>query len=302
MMIEIPVEGPLDAARTLARFHLWGEDPCNRLVDGVLLRAVNVGGRWHGYALRCSGSVDRARLFLSAPGTRSRRVLEAAAAEADRLFGLDQDVAGFYGQTSDDPVLGPLIPRLYGLRATLSPQPLEMLVGSICAQQVNLQFAFTVRARLVRRFGTAVRVGRHSVYGFPEAERLARARVGELRRMQFTTRKAEYVIDLAKQVASRALDLGALASRSNDEVIEALTAVRGFGRWTAEWFLARHLGRGDVCTAGDLGVRRAFEQFYGRGREMTEEAIRRRSAAWGPYQNMAVHYLLAGRRITLAAA
>jgi DNA-3-methyladenine glycosylase II len=302
MMIEIPIEGPLDAARTLARFHLWGEDPCNRLIDGLLLRAIQVDGSWHGYALRCSGPVDRARLSLSAPGTRSRGVLEAAAAEAARLFGLDQDVAGFYGKVSDDPVLGPLIPRLYGLRATLSPQPLEMLIGSICAQQVNLPFAFAVRARLVRRFGTPVSVGRHTVYGFPEAERLARARVSDLRRMQFTTRKAEYVVGLAKQVASRALDLGALASSSNDEVVEALTAVRGFGRWTAEWFLARHLGRGDVCTAGDLGVRRAFEHFYGRGREMTEESIRRRSAAWGPHQNLAMHYLLAGRRLALVAA
>jgi DNA-3-methyladenine glycosylase II len=78
--------------------------------------------------------------------------------------------------------------------------------------------------------------------------------------------------------------------------------VRGFGRWSAEWFLARCLGRGDVCPAGDLAVRRAFEHFYGRGRAMPEEAIRRRAARWGANQNVAVHYLLAGRRRQLRAA
>jgi len=266
------------------------------------VRAVDVAGTWHGYELRWSGPIDGARLSVSVPGSRSARVLDAAVTEARHLCGLDVDLEGFYRDAAADPVLGALIVRLRGLRPTLQPQPLEMLVGSICAQQVNLAFAFTVRARLVRRYGTLVEVGRHTVHGFPRASRLARASVEELRAMQLTTRKAEYVVGLARQVAAGELDLDALAGRTNDEVIEALTAVRGFGRWTAEWFLARHLGRGDVCAAGDLGVRRAFEHFYGRGRELSEAAIRKRSLAWGRHQNVAVHYLLAGERLRLEAA
>lgn len=302
MKTEIRVDGCLDVPRTLQRFHLWGEDPANRLSPGVFRRAVNVAGRWRGYEVRWTGRVDGARLLVSTPGGRGARVLEAAADEVARIFGLGLDVDGFYRVAEKDPVLGPLVPRLRGLRPTLAPQPFEMLVGSVCAQQVNLSFAFAVKARIVRRFGTAVEVGGHTVYGFPEAARLARARVGELRRMQLTTRKSEYIVGLARRVASGALDLAALGARSNEDVIEALTAVRGFGRWTAEWFLARHLGRGDVCAAGDLAVRRAFEHFYNRGRPLDEAAVRRRAAGWGPYQNMAVHYLLAGRQLGAAAA
>ena len=302
MKIEIRVEGFLDVPRTLQRFHLFGEDPANRLSPGVFRRAVKVAGRWRGYEVRWTGSVEGARLLVSTPGERSARVLEAAADEVARICGLELDLEGFYRVAEQDPVLGFLVPRLRGLRPTLAPQPFEMLVGSVCAQQVNLSFAFAVKARLVRRFGTAVEVGGHTVYGFPEAERLARARVSELRRMQLTTRKSEYIVGLGRQVASGALDLTALGGCSNEEVVEALTAVRGFGRWTAEWFLARHLGRGDVCAAGDLAVRRAFEHFYNRGRPLDEAAVRRRAAPWGPYQNMAVHYLLAGRQLGAAAA
>jgi len=302
MKTEIRVEGFLDVPRTLQRFHLWGEDPANRLSPGVFRRAVKVAGRWRGYEVRWMGSVEGARLLVSTPGERSARVLEAAADEVARLCGLELDLEGFYRVAAGDPVLGSLVPRLRGLRPTLAPQPFEMLVGSVCAQQVNLSFAFAVKARLVRRFGTAIEVGGHTVYGFPEAERLARARVSELRRMQLTTRKSEYIVGLGRQVASGALDLAALGGCSNEEVVEALTAVRGFGRWTADWFLARHLGRGDVCAAGDLAVRRAFEHFYNRGRPLDEAAVRRRAAAWGPYQNMAVHYLLAGRQLGAAAA
>src|SRR5262249_61599188 len=112
----------------------------------------------------------------------------------------------------------------------------------------------------------------------------------------------EYVIALARRVAREAMDLHALESHTNDEVIRALTAVRGFGRWTAEWFLARHLGRGDVCAAGDLAVRRAFEHFFNRGRALDEANVRRRAARWGSHPHLSGHYLPAGRRLTGAGA
>ena len=69
-----------------------------------------------------------------------------------------------------------------------------MLVSSVCAQQVNLAFAFTLRARLVRRFGEPLLAGGQAVYAFPEPAVLAGARVADLRGMQLTTRKAEYVV------------------------------------------------------------------------------------------------------------
>src|SRR3970040_1826637 len=145
MKTEIRVEGCLDAPRTLQRFHLFGEDPANRLSPGVFRRAVKVAGRWRGYEVRWSGSVDGARLVGSPPGgRRSARVLEAAAAEAARICGLGLDVGGFYGVAQEDPVLGLLVPRLRGLRPTLAPPPFEMLVGSVCAQQVQLPFALAV--------------------------------------------------------------------------------------------------------------------------------------------------------------
>ena len=119
-------------------------------------------------------------------------------------------MTAFYRAAAADPVLTGLIPRLHGLRPTLSPRPFEMLVGSVCAQQVNLAFAFTVRARLVRRFGVPVDVAGATVYAFPEPAALARAAVEESARMQFTVRKAEYIIGLAREVAASRLDLDAL--------------------------------------------------------------------------------------------
>ena len=300
MKIVLAPDGPLDVGGTLARYHLWGEDPTNRIGDGVLRRVLRHGGRLTPYEVRWSGPVDDTRITIRTPG-RDAAVGAAVVAEVRRLLGLDLDLAGFYRMAKADPALATLIEPLYGLRPTLSPTPFEMLVGSITAQQVNLSFAFACRARLVRRFGTPVKVGRDTVWAFPEPARLAAARVREMRALKYSTRKAEYIRDLARAIASGALDLEALCAAESALVIERLTALRGLGRWTADWFLARCLGRGEVCPAGDLAVRKAFVHYYGRGRALAEDTIRRRAHAWGDHQNLAVHYILAGMRLSRPA-
>jgi len=297
MNITLTCDGPLDVTGTLARYRLWGEDPTNRVEDDVLRRVLRVDGALVPYEVRWSGPVEDVRLAVGIPGARAAAVGAAAAVEVRRLFGLDFDLPGFYRMAKGDPALGPLVAPLYGLRPTLAPAPLEMLVGAITAQQVNLSFAFACRARLVRRYGTPVPMGGVEVWAFPDAAGLARARVRELRALKYSTRKAEYLRDLAGAVAAGTLDLDGLAGAPNADVIARLTARRGLGRWTADWFMARYHGRGDVCPAGDLAVRKAFDHYYGRRRALGEETIRRRARAWGSYQNLAVHYLLAGMRL-----
>jgi DNA-3-methyladenine glycosylase II len=302
MNFVMPVEGPLDAAATLSRYQVWGEDPVNRLGVGVFRRVLRLGGELHPYAVRWRGTVDDARLQVSVPSSGAGAVREAVTHEIRRIFGLDADLLGFYRMAQGDPVLSDVTASLYGMRPTLAPGGLEMLVGSIIAQQVNLTFAFTLRARLVRRYGVAVALGDQTVYAFPEAAALARLRVTSLRAMQFSTRKAEYIRDVARAMVAGRLDPAALAAASNAEVIERLTALRGLGRWTADWYLARCLGRGDACPAGDLAVRKVFDHHYGRGRPLSEEAIRRRASGWGQYQSLAIHYLLVGMRLAKPAA
>jgi len=296
MKIVLAPDGPLDAPGTLARYHLWGEDPTNRITGDVFRRVLRHGGRLVPYEVRWSGPVEDVRITIRAPGHRAA-VGAAVVAEVRRLLGLDLDLSGFYRMAKGDPALATLIEPLYGLRPTLAPTPFEMLVGSITAQQVNLAFAFACRARLVRRFGAPVTVGRDTVWAFPEPARLARARVRELRALKYSTRKAEYIRDLARAVVAGTLDLEAICGAESAMVIEQLTALRGLGRWTADWFLARCLGRGDVWPAGDLAVRKAFVHYYAGGRSLKEETIRRRARAWGEHQNLAVHYLLAGMRL-----
>jgi DNA-3-methyladenine glycosylase II len=297
MRIVLTVEGPLDVSKTLARYRLWGEDPANRLVGDAFLRVRRDGSRLWPYSVRAVGPVDAAQLVVEIPGARSAHLADLVAAEVRLIFGLDFDLVEFYRMAKSDPALAGLIEPLYGLRPTVTPCPLEMLTGAITAQQVNLAFAFALRARLVRHYGEPACLDGQTVHAFPTATALAHSRPSTLRAMQFSTRKAEYIRDLARAAVSRALDLDGLLDTPSARVIELITAQRGLGRWTADWFLARCLGRGDVCPAGDLAVRKAFAASYRRARTLSEGAIRRRARAWGPHQTVAVHYLLAGLRL-----
>jgi DNA-3-methyladenine glycosylase II len=293
---------PLDFALTLERYRLWGPDPANVYAGGALYRVARVGARAVPFRLAATGPVARptVRVGFTGPDTPATRA--ALRGEAGRLLGLDADLAGFYAQAATDPVLAPLARSLVGLRPSITPDPFEMLVGAISAQQVNLAFAFATRARLVRRFGTPHAVEGVTVYAFPSPAAVAEADVATLRAMQFSTRKAEYLIDLARALADGHLDLAGLVGAPDEAVIERLTAQRGLGRWTAEWFLARGLGRPDVCPAEDLGVRRAVEALCFRGRPCDAARARRRAVAWRPYRSLAVHYLLAGLRRARAVA
>jgi DNA-3-methyladenine glycosylase II len=302
MKVLLRVDGPLDPGATLARYRIWGEDPVNRVTDGRFRRVLRLDGRLIPYEVRWNGAVDDMQLVVDMPGERTAAARQAVTGEVRRIFGLAFDLPGFYRMAKADPALAPLLTPLHGLRPTLTPTALEMLVGAITAQQVNLTFAFALRASLVRRFGTAVEFAGDTLYAFPEATVLARVPVRTYRAMKFSTRKGEYVRGVARAVADGTVDLATLGAAPSETVIERLTALHGLGRWTAEWFLARCLGRGDVCPAGDLAVGKIFDRYYPRRRPYTEDAMRRRaSEAWGPYQNLAIHYLLAGLRLARPA-
>ena len=111
--------------------------------------------------------------------------------------------------------------------------------------------------------------------------------------MQFSRQKERYILNLARAAGSGEIDLDGLRELDDASVQEQLTGLVGIGRWTADWFLARYLGRGHVIAAGDLAVRRSIERHYFDGERVSEEQIRDFAARWGDFTNLAVQYLLA---------
>jgi DNA-3-methyladenine glycosylase II len=266
-------------------FRRWGDDLLDRWDGQVLLRTTRLDGVIVPFACRVIGTVEAPAVEVQVPHAAyaapvARLVQSMFVSAAEPLAQL----------LAVDPVIAHLEARYRGVRPVLQTDPLTALIRSISAQQVNLRWAATTRRRLVETFGCQHRLVAQVVYSL-QAERLAEARVDELRALQFTTRKAEYITSLARAVVQGDLDLAALHTQPDAEVMARLVAQRGLGRWTAEWFLARFLGRPCVA-AGDLGVRKAVGATYLHGRLPTEAEVRELTAHWGAAAGVAQQLLL----------
>ena len=271
--MHVAIPEPFDFERTLERIAVLGPDRVNALDDGGLVRAI-------------SGAAVAARPVEGGVSIDSES--DEAACVFRHAFGAHLDVAGFVDEFAEHPALGPLIRSRRGLRPFLVPDPYEMIVSAITAQQISLHAALAVRNRFVERFGVAT----GPVYAFPTPERVASASVDELRELGFSRSKARFALEIARAE----VDFAELGSLSDNDAVECLSELPGVGRWTAEWFLARHLGREDVWPAGDLGVRRACERFLAGGDAVDEARARALGAQFAPRRTLACTYLLAGLR------
>jgi DNA-3-methyladenine glycosylase II len=174
-----------------------------------------------------------------------------------------------------------------------------MAVIALSEQQISLNAAIKIRSRLVQSLGTKMKVEGREYRAFPTPRTLAGRTVQDLRKLSFSTRKAEYLIELARKVAMEGFDLEGLRNRSNEEVISTLTSLPGFGRWSAEYLLARGLGRTEVVAGGDLGIQNLVGKYLGPGRRVTEKELRKMMEEWGPDKRWVVFYLFCASRLGL---
>jgi DNA-3-methyladenine glycosylase II len=271
--LELELRGPFDPAASLEMFRRSGDDLLDRWDGRTFLRTVAVNGR----------TIAFATAFVGTPAGRALRVTiedgeyaEPVVAAASATF-LPPPRA-FAELRRADPVLARLEARYRGFRPVLQLNLLAALVRCISAQQVNLRWASETRRRLAERFGDRHTVDGAIVYSL-SAERLANAAPAEIRALQFTNRKAEYLVAVAQSIACGQISLERLRTLSDSAVIDELVALRGIGVWTAEWVLARTLGRPRVV-AGDLGVRKAVGIAYRKGVMPSEDEVRDLTAHW----------------------
>jgi DNA-3-methyladenine glycosylase II len=186
-----------------------------------------------------------------------------------------------------DPVMAGLIDRfgelsLESRRARRPPMDAYgTLLRSVVGQQLSSKAAFTIYGRVLDLFGGTT----------PAPAELLEIAPERLRAAGLSGRKVEYVRDLASHVISGELELDRLETLSDDEVIAEITAIRGFGAWSAQMFLMFFLERPDVLPTGDLGIRNAVKVAYGLEEVPTPAALTKIGEPWRPHRTLACVYL-----------
>jgi 3-methyladenine DNA glycosylase/8-oxoguanine DNA glycosylase len=119
---------------------------------------------------------------------------------------------------------------------------------------------------------------------------VAGATDAQLRAAGLSRQKIAYLRDLTR-LTQGGLPLRSLGRSTDDAVIEALTEVKGIGRWTAEMLLIFRLGRLDVLPVDDYGIRKAMQRAYRMRSLPKPERMRRLAERWRPYRTVACWYL-----------
>jgi DNA-3-methyladenine glycosylase II len=182
-----------------------------------------------------------------------------------------------------DPVLAAIIKRHgpCGLGAVRDRfDHFSMLVRAIVFQQLSTKAATTIHNRLIE-----------CMPGGTTPECLAAITAQQMRTAGISRQKEAYLRDLAEKVASGQVPLATVDVMSDEDVIEALTKVKGIGRWTAEMFLIFRLQRPDVLPVGDLGIVNAIQKAYKLRKKPTPDRMRKLGEAWRPYRSVATWYL-----------
>jgi DNA-3-methyladenine glycosylase II len=183
-----------------------------------------------------------------------------------------------------DPILALAIANI-----TIRPIPrrenyFEALVEAIVSQQLSVKASDTIFTRFA-----ALTPGKQ----FPTPHQVLKIPASKMRKAGLSKMKVSFIKDLAKHVIDKSVNLKEVNGWSDEKVIEHLTAVRGIGPWTAEMFLIFSLGREDVFSVGDLGLKNAIRTIYKLKKHPTPSQIKKITEKWSPYRSVASRYLWA---------
>ena len=210
-----------------------------------------------------------------------------------KMFGLDINLRPFYSLVDHEPMLGSLAEQFRGVRPTRYPTVFEALVNAITCQQISLDAGIAVLNRLAEKYGLGFADNDGVVlHAFPRPEDLLEVSEEEFKRLGFSYQKARAIKGLAFGTANGDIELNQLDSATNEEAAEYLQAIRGIGRWSAEYVLLRGLGRLDIFPGDDIGGQNNVQKLLRLETRPSYEELGSLTAKWQPYAGLIYFHLL----------
>jgi DNA-3-methyladenine glycosylase II len=230
--------------------------------------------------------------FLGENKPTSTEIREEVARYVREWFDLDRDLRSFYNMAKEDPLLGPALDSFYGLRIIGIHDLFEALCWGILGQQINLSFAYTLKRRLVEKFGRSVVHDGVTYWFFPSPEDIASLSPVELESLRMTKKKAEYIIGVAGLMVQGTLTKELLVTvGSHQQAEKTLVKIRGIGPWTANYVLMRCLRYPCAFPIDDVGLHNAIKQRLGRELKPDKNEILKLAVNWKGWESYATFYL-----------
>jgi DNA-3-methyladenine glycosylase II len=206
-------------------------------------------------------------------------------------FDLDADLKPFYALVKDDKLLGPLVKEYFGYRIIGQPDLFESLVWAVIGQQINLQFAYTLKQRFVEQFGEKHTVGDRVYYLFPTPQVVSILSDEHLLPLQFSRQKSKYVVLIAQAVLSGSISKEKLKDLPFQEAKEKLMRIKGVGNWTANYALMKTFRYPEAFPLEDAGVHNAIKNLKKMKVKPTLDQVKRIFKKYKGWEAYATLYL-----------
>lgn len=227
--------------------------------------------------------------FPAQKANRNTRIL--AANYIWDLFDLGRDLNEFYQIAKNDNVLKKSVNDFKGLRIIGIPDLFEAITWAIMGQQINLTFAYTLKRRFVEQFGESFQYHDEIYWVFPSPNRIASLQVSDLTNLQFTVRKAEYIIGIAKLFVEGFLSKEKFIQMEKKDVYQTFLNIRGIGSWTADYVIMKCLNDTSAFPIADVGLHNALKNQLGLSKKPTISEIENLALNWKGWEAYATFYL-----------
>ncbi|MFY7912359.1 MAG: DNA-3-methyladenine glycosylase family protein [Emticicia sp.] len=221
---------------------------------------------------------------------KSQKIVDLVKKFTTNWFDLEANLELFYKTAQNDQVLALLCKRFYGLRMIGMPDLFESLIWSIIGQQINLNFAYSLKERLVHNFGQKIIYENESFYALPTPERLAILTIEDFQPLQFSRSKAQYILNVSREFADGNLSQETLEKLPFEEVKEKLVKIKGVGNWTANYSMMKSLKNYDAFPVEDVGLHNAVKTQYGLTAKPTIKELNLMAEKWKGWRGYATFY------------
>jgi DNA-3-methyladenine glycosylase II len=204
-------------------------------------------------------------------------------------FDLDTDLLPFYSLAKKDDVLKPIVKKFHGYRIMGQPDLFESLVWAVLGQQINVQFAYSLKQRFVEKYGERYEYDGQTYYLFPTPERVATINPDELIPLQFSRQKSKYTIGIAQAFVDKHVSREMFHGRPLVEAKDELMKLKGIGNWTANYALMRTFRYPDAFPLEDVALHKALRIQMNMRKKPTLDRVRKifkRYKGWEAYATL----------------
>jgi DNA-3-methyladenine glycosylase II len=294
--IKLAARAPFRLDLTVWALRRRAHNLIDRLDDTVWRRVLVLGGEPVAIEVSQVRAGARPQVEVVAHArSRASAIRDGVAAAVTRMLGLEHDLEPFYRIARSDGVLAAMAERGRGMKPPRFASIFEAFANAVACQLVSLSAGLHVLNRVSDAYGAAVEVEGAAMRSFAQPSRLVRASEDDLRALGMSRAKGRYLIDLARRALDASdPDFASIGTLADADAAARMCAMRGVGRWTAEYVLLRGFGRLNVFPGDDVGGQNHLRAWLGINRKLDHSGVSELLRRWHPYEGLIYLHLVLG--------